>query len=94
MMGGMSSGGAGSGSRRVLVLGLVDVAAAALIAMLIFRMFGANSGVDTNPPVCSNASGNVVSCSLTAPVLMLPTFAVSLLGLVAWQTLRRRTRKR
>jgi hypothetical protein len=89
-----SDGSQGRGIRGVLVLGLVDVAAAALIAVLVFRTFGAYSGVDANPPVCSNASGNVVSCSLTAPVLMLPTFAVALLGLVAWQALRRRARER
>lgn len=76
------------GARRVIALGLLDMAAASLIAVLVFQLFGASSGVDTNPPVCYNASGGVVSCSLTQPVLMLPTFAIGLLGLVTWQTLR------
>jgi hypothetical protein len=82
-----------SGIRRILVLGFIDVAASALIAVLVFRMFGAYSGVDTNPPVCHNVSGDVVSCSLTAPVLLLPTFAIALFGIVAWQTLRRQARE-
>lgn len=78
------------GVRGVVVLGLVDVAGALLIAVLAFRLFGASSGDDTNPPVCYNTTGGVVSCALTPPVLMLPTFAIALLGLVLWQTSRRR----
>jgi hypothetical protein len=71
--------------RRFLLLLLVDVAVAAVAAILVFRTFGAVNGVDTNPPECSNSSGGVVSCSLTPPVLMVPTFGVVLLGLVVWQ---------
>lgn len=83
-----------SGIGRILVVALVDLAAAALIAVLVFRMFGAYVVDETNPPVCSNASGNVVSCSLTPTVLMLPTFLIALLGLLAWQALRRRHREK
>lgn len=71
---------------RVLLLALVDVAAAAVVAVLVFRTFGAVSGVDTNPPECYNSSGGVVPCALTAPALMLPTFVLVLLGLATWQT--------
>ncbi len=73
------------GSGRVLLLALLDVAVAAVIAVLVFRTFGAVSGVDTNPPECYNSSGGVVSCALTPATLMLPTFGVVLLGLVVWQ---------
>lgn len=74
------------GARRVLLLALVDLAVAAVVAVLVFRTFGAVSGVDTNPPECYNSSGGVVSCALTVPALMLPTFVVVLLGLATWQT--------
>lgn len=70
--------------------GLLDVVVAAVIAFFVFRTFGAVSGSDINPPECLNSSGGVVSCSLTVPVLMLPTFAAVLLGLVAWQVARGR----
>jgi hypothetical protein len=73
--------------RRVLVIGSLDLVAAALLAVVAFRLFGASSGVDTNPPVCHNANGGIVSCSLTQAVVMLPTFAISLLVLVVWHTL-------
>ncbi len=78
--------------RRVVrvLWGLVDVAAAAFVALLVFRTFGAVSGVDTNPPECFSTSGQRVSCSLTPLTLMLPTFAVVLLGLAAWRASRRR----
>lgn len=75
---------------RVVLLGLLDAVVAAVIAFLVFRTFGAVSGSDTNPPECLNSSGGVVTCSLTTLVLMLPTFAVVLLGLVAWQVTRGR----
>lgn len=78
---------------RILLLGTADVVAAALLALLVFRMFGAYSGQDTNPAVCFNTTGNVVSCSLTPTVLMLPTLVVTLLALVAWQVSRRRHRQ-
>ena len=74
--------------RRALVLGLVDVVTAALIATFVFRLFGASSQDDTNPPVCSNAAGRVVSCELTQTVLMLPAFGVALFVLVTWQVRR------
>ena len=77
------------GTRRVLVLGLVDVAVATVVAVLVFWIFGVQSVAETDPPVCYNSSGQVVSCSLTAPMLMPPTFGVVLLGLAAWQTRRR-----
>jgi uncharacterized membrane protein len=73
------------GVGRVALLTLFEVAVAAVVAILVFRTFGAVSGADTNPPECYNASGGVVSCALTSQVLMLPTFAVVLLGLVVWQ---------
>jgi hypothetical protein len=69
---------------------LLDVAVAAVVAVFVFRTFGAVSGADTNPPECYNASGGVVSCALTPSVLMLPTFAVVLLGLGVWQWRHRR----
>lgn len=78
------------GASRVVLVGLVDVVVAAAIAFLMFRAFGAVSGSDVNPSECVNASGGVVSCSLTAPVLMLPTFDAVLFGLVAWQVARDR----
>ena len=81
------------GVRGVLLMTLMDVVAAALVSLLIFRLFGASSGDDTNPPVCYNASGGVVSCSLTPSILMLPTFVIVLMGLLAWQTRRRRSRR-
>ena len=73
---------------RVVLLGLLDVVVAAVLAFFVFNTFGAVSGSDVNPPECLNSSGGVVSCSLTAPVLVLPTFAAVLLGLVAWQITR------
>ena len=76
------------GSRRVLVSALLDVAVATVAAVLVFWIFGVQSVAETNPPVCYNSSGQVVSCSLTAPMLMPPTFGVVLLGLAAWQTRR------
>ena len=81
-------------ARRVLLLALIDVVVAALVAVLVFRTFGAVSGVDTNPPECYNSSGGVVSCSLTPPLLMLPTFVVVMAGLAAWQTRRWRNSRR
>jgi len=78
--------------RRVLLLWLIDLAVAALLAILVFRLFGAYSGNDTNPPVCSNASGDVVSCSLAREALLLPTFLIALLGLITWQVFAGRTR--
>ena len=75
---------------RVLRLAVLDVVVAAVVALLVFRTFGATAGSDVNPPVCSNASGGVVSCDLTAPVLVLPTFVAVLLVLVAWQVVRHR----
>jgi len=74
---------------KVLLLLLLDVAVAAVAAILVFRTFGAVGGADTNPPECHNSSGGVVSCSLTPTVLMVPTFAVVLLGLVVWRWRRR-----
>ncbi len=67
----------------------MDETGALLIAAYAFPLFGASSGDDTNPPVCYNTTGGVVSCTLTPPVLMLPTFVIALLGLVLWQTSRR-----
>jgi hypothetical protein len=58
--------------RRLLVVCLVDVAAAALVSIVAFRLLGAYSGADTNPPVCYNAAGGVVSCALSQTVVMLP----------------------
>lgn len=76
--------------RRVLLLCLLDVVVAAVVALVAFTIFGAVSGVDTDPPECYNSWGGVVSCSLTPPVMMLPTFGVVLLALAAWQAHRRR----
>jgi len=70
---------------RLLVTGVLDVVAAVLVAVAAFRLFGAFSGGDSNPPVCYNAAGDVVSCSLSQPVIMLPIFGVTLLVLAAWQ---------
>jgi hypothetical protein len=81
------------GTRPVVVLSLLDVAAAAVAAVLVFGLFGVESVAETSPPVCYNSLGQVVSCSLTPPMLMLPTFGVVLLGLAAWQTSRRRKRR-
>lgn len=78
---------------RTLALGIMGVIAAALTAMLVFHLFGASSGVDTNPPVCYNAAGGVVSCALTPPALMWPTFGITLLAIVMWRVLRRRKRR-
>ena len=80
-------------TRRVLVLSLLDVAVAAVAAVLVFGIFGVVSVVETNPPVCYNAGGQVVSCSLRPAMVMLPTFGVVLLGLAAWHTSRRRERR-
>ena len=77
-------------SRRPLLLLVVDVVVALAVALLVFRLFGATAGNDSNPPVCSNTSGGVVSCDLTAQVLMLPTFVVVLLVLATWQLVRAR----
>lgn len=77
-------------ARNVLLLGLLDVAVAVVVAVLVFRAFGAVSGADTSPPECYNAWGRVVPCSLSQSKLMLPTFGVVLVGLVAWQTSRSR----
>ena len=80
-------------ARRILLLALLDVAADAVVAYLVFWTFGAVSGVDTNPPECYNSWGRVVSCSLTPPMLMLPTACVMLLALAAWQSFRWRNRR-
>ena len=74
--------------RRLLLLALMDVAVAAALAVLVFKTFGSVSGVDTNPPECYNSWGGVVSCSLTPPVVMLPTACVVLLALAGWQAFR------
>ena len=79
--------------RRVLLLGALDIVVAGVVALLVFSIFGAVSADDTNPPVCHNRSGGVVSCSLTQSALMLPTFGVVLLGLGAWQVTRTRKRR-
>ena len=76
--------------RRPLLLLVVDVVVALAVALLVFRLFGATAGNDSNPPVCSNTSGGVVSCDLTPQVLMLPTFVGVLLVLATWQLLRAR----
>jgi hypothetical protein len=81
-------------ARRVLLLALVDVAAAAVVALLVSRTFGAVSGIDTNPAVCFNTAGGVVSCPLTPSVLVPATFVVVLAGLAAWQTRRCRRHSR
>jgi hypothetical protein len=73
---------------RVLLVSLADVAVAAVVAVLVFRIFGAVSGADTRPPECYNAWGRVVGCSMTQSRLMLPTFGAVVLGLVAWHTSR------
>lgn len=86
-------GGRRLGLGRTLAVGFIDVVAAILIAMLVFRLFGASSGVDPNPPVCYNAAGGVVSCDLTQAVLMLPTFGIVLFVLVVWQVFRWRRRR-
>jgi hypothetical protein len=70
--------------RRVLLVSLVDVAVAAVVAALVFRIFGAVGGADTRPPECYNAWGRVVGCSMTQSRLMLPTFGAVALGLLAW----------
>ena len=75
-------------ARRVVLLGLLDGVVAAVVAIFVYNTFGAVSGSDVNPPECLNSAGGVVSCSLTVPVLMLPTFTAVLLGLVAWQIAR------
>ena len=80
-----------SRARRALLVGLLDVVVAAVVAVFVFQTFGAVDVSDTNPPKCLNSSGGVVSCSLTVPVLMLPSFAAVLLGLVAWQLTRGRS---
>ena len=79
---------------RILGLLVLDLVVAGAVALLVFRLFGANAGSDVNPPVCSNASGGIVSCDLTQEVLMLPTFGVTLLALLTWQAVRRRRASR
>ncbi|MEZ5092024.1 hypothetical protein [Nocardioides sp.] len=79
-----------SAGGRLLLLGVVDVLVAGVAAMAAFHWFGAVSGDDTNPPTCYNGAGHTVSCALTQPVVMLPTFIVVLLGLVAVQLARGR----
>ncbi|MEZ5096383.1 MAG: hypothetical protein R2731_09845 [Nocardioides sp.] len=79
---------------RILLIGVVDVIVVGLVATLAFRVFGATSGVDTLPPECYNASGGVVSCSPTPPVLMIPTFLVALPALVGWQLRRWRSARK
>jgi len=78
---------------RILGLLALDLVVAGAVALLVFRLLGADAGADVNPPVCTNASGGVVSCDLTRQVVMLPTFVVSLLVLVTWQVLRSRRRR-
>ncbi len=78
---------------KILATVAADVVVAGASALLAFRLFGAWSGVDTNPPVCSNAQGHEVSCSLTQPVLMVPTFVIVLLALLSWQMVRHRGRR-
>ena len=75
-------------------MGLIDNAVAMAVAVLVFSLFGAVSGEDTNPPVCYNGSGGVVSCSLTTTALMLPTFGLVLSSLAAWQLNAARKRRR
>jgi hypothetical protein len=82
------------GIRGVVLLGLLDVAVAALIAVLVVRVFGVSSVAETDPPVCYDASGGIVSCSLTPSLLLVPTFAIVPLGLGLWQALRHRSRCR
>ncbi len=77
----------------VPLLLLADVGVAGLLALLVFRMVGAVSQADTNPPVCTNDAGNVVSCAMTPGAVMLPTFLVVLLLLVGYQLLGRRRRR-
>lgn len=82
-------------SRARIALGLLwDVVVAASAAVLAFRLVGASSGVDTNPPRCSNAWGGEVSCNLTQPVVMLPTFLGVLLVLGVSRSVRVRSRRR
>jgi hypothetical protein len=75
---------------KVLALAALDVVVATVVALLVFRTFGAYAGSDVNPPECTNASGGVVSCDLTTPVLALPTFVLVLLLLAGWQVARGR----
>jgi hypothetical protein len=70
----------------------LDLVVAGAVALLVFQVFGATGGSDVNPPECTNAAGGVVSCSLTAPVLMLPAFGLTLLLLAVGQLRRRAAR--
>lgn len=70
------------------MVALADVGVAGAAAIVVFRMFGPTSGADTNPPVCYNAAGGIVSCSLTPATLMLPTFFGVLLILAIYQVIR------
>jgi hypothetical protein len=83
-----------SGRRRLVLMGVIDIAVALAVAVSVFSSFGAVSGDDTNPPVCHNGSGGVVSCSLTTTALMLPTFGVVLSSLAAWQLNAARRRRK
>lgn len=64
----------GSWIRRAVV----DLACGALLAFLVLRLFGVSGQSDVNPPVCTNASGNVIDCGADTVVR-----AVALVVLVA-----------
>lgn len=90
--------GTGKASRAArvlhwLALAALDVGVAAVAAVLVFRIFGAVSADESNPPICYNTYGHVVSCAMTPAVVMLPTFVVVLLAMVALQLLRWRRRR-
>jgi hypothetical protein len=70
-------------SRRLFVLGAVDLVVAAAVGLLIVRFFGVAGQSDTRPPTCSNRMGNMIDCGQDhwAQVTAWVVFGVVLLGL-------------
>lgn len=79
---------------RLLLIGVVDVAVAVALGTVASLAFGAWAGNDSNPPVCSNYWGRNVACTLTYPVIFVPTFVVVVGALLAFQVVRSRRRTR
>ncbi|HEY0904573.1 MAG TPA: hypothetical protein VGE14_11850 [Marmoricola sp.] len=77
---------------RILVLGVVDVCVSGLAAVVFWLNLGVASGSDSNPPICTTATGWSIDCSLEAPmrVAQVVVFVLVLAGLIAWQISRRR----
>jgi fucose permease len=77
---------------RMLVLAAADLCVASAVAVGLWLVFGVFSRFESNPPICSNAFGGTIDCSLDTPsrVAQLVVFGIVLLVLLTLHAIRGR----